>query len=238
MKNLVLPAYTRLVNFFYNRLFTIIKPPPSLKAKQELRYWKTRKAIEGKLSNSNYEYFFTTQFGLEKSFYRGKKILDIGCGPRGSLEWAEDARLCVGLDPLAHRYSELGTSEHRMKYVAAFSEDMPFPDGYFDIVSSFNSLNHTNDLGLTIKEIKRVMAPGGLFLLITDVNDRPRICEPITYSWDITGRFGPELEVVEEKHYSRPFPGIYDSIKADIPYDHNDKGGPRGVLAAKFVKRA
>jgi len=42
---------------------------------------------------------FLDYFGLSKDFYKGKKILDIGCGPRGSLEWADMTLERVGLDP-------------------------------------------------------------------------------------------------------------------------------------------
>ena len=46
---------------------------------------------EGTLKNSWYVDTFTRRVGIEKDFYHNKKILDIGCGPRGSLEWADMA---------------------------------------------------------------------------------------------------------------------------------------------------
>lgn len=38
----------------------------------------------------------------------------------------------VGLDPLAEEYKKFGTERHQMKYVAAPSEQIPFPTGYSD----------------------------------------------------------------------------------------------------------
>ena len=73
----------------------------SEKARQELAFWDTRLRQQGTLANDHFEYFFTTHFGLSREFYRNKSILDIGCGPRGSLEWADGAGRRVGLDPLA-----------------------------------------------------------------------------------------------------------------------------------------
>jgi SAM-dependent methyltransferase len=99
---------------------------------------------------------FTDLVGLDAGFYRGKAVLDIGCGPRGSLEWADEASRRVGLDPLADDYRELGTDAHAMDYVAAGSEAMPFGDGEFDVVATINSLDHVDDLGRTVAEIKRV----------------------------------------------------------------------------------
>jgi hypothetical protein len=63
------------------------------KALYEWSYWKSRQIEEGTLRNEWYVDTFTRRVGIEKDFYAGKKILDIGCGPRGSLEWAEEPDL-------------------------------------------------------------------------------------------------------------------------------------------------
>jgi len=55
--------------------------------------------------------------------------LDIGCGPRGSLEWADMTKERYGLDPLANEYLKLGADKHKMKYVASGAEKIPFEDG-------------------------------------------------------------------------------------------------------------
>src|SRR4029079_10710133 len=101
--------------------------------------------------------FYTSHFGLSASDYAGKRILDIGCGPRGSLEWADMTAERVGLDPLADEYLKLGAKNHKMSYVAAPSEKIPFPDGHFDVVCSFNSLDHVDDIPTTINKIIRVV---------------------------------------------------------------------------------
>ena len=56
---------------------------------------------------AHYAYFYTTHFGLSETDYAGKAVLDIGCGPMGSLEWATMVRERVGLDPLADAYRRL-----------------------------------------------------------------------------------------------------------------------------------
>jgi 2-polyprenyl-3-methyl-5-hydroxy-6-metoxy-1,4-benzoquinol methylase len=80
----------------------------SLKHSRELDFWKSRKQAEGYLGNSHYEYYYTTHFAIDREFCRGKRILDIGCGPRGSLEWADMAAERVGLDPLSARLQRVG----------------------------------------------------------------------------------------------------------------------------------
>ena len=149
------------------------------KGEEELKYWfKKLKKEDGCLKNDHYEYFYTDFFGLDKSFFNDKILLDIGCGPRGSIEWADNTQIRIGLDPLANEYAKLGTDKQGMTYVAAECENIPFNDNYFDVVCSFNSLDHVNNLEKCIAEIKRVLKVGGLFLLITDVNHKPTKCEP------------------------------------------------------------
>lgn len=149
-----------------------------LKEWKELRYWRRKHAQETNLTNAHYAYFYTECFGLGLEDYRGHRILDVGCGPRGSLEWATTAAEAVGVDPLADRYRALQTHAQRMTYVNAYAEAMPFANGYFDDVFCFNALDHTADFKKALREMARVLRPGGRFLLITEVNHEPTLAEP------------------------------------------------------------
>ena len=81
----------------------------------------------------------------------------------------------VGLDSLAREYMKLGADRHKMRYVDAGAESIPFPTAHFDAAFSFNSLDHVHDLGRAIAEIKRIVKPGGLFLLITEIDHARRL---------------------------------------------------------------
>ena len=48
----------------------------------------------------------------------------------------------VGLDTLAPKYLKMGADRHKMTYVAASSDAIPFPAQHFDVVCAFNSLDH------------------------------------------------------------------------------------------------
>lgn len=207
-----------------------------IKRISEFLYWRFIRLKEKGFTHNHYHQFFTKFFNLNNEYYRGKKILDIGCGPRGSLEWADMALERFGLDPNANKYLKLGANRHKMTYINASAEKIPFEGKYFDIITSFNSLDHVDDLNLTIKEIKRVLKPGGLFLLITALNHDPTISEPTTFSWDIVKKFEPDFEKVEKKHYEK-VNGIYDSIKRNLNYDHSNPTKRSGILKAKFRKK-
>ena len=205
------------------------------KGQHEMEYWQKIKEREGELSNLHYQFFYTEHFDLSYEFYKGKRVLDIGCGPRGSLEWAHNTTERVGLDPLADEYLTLGASFHKMKYCASGSESIPYPDNYFDIVTSFNSLDHVDDLEKTINEIKRIVKQQGLFLLLSDVNHEPTPCEPICFSWDIVKKFEPEFEIVQEHHFEKK-EGMYQSINESKPYDHQKKTVRTGIISVKFKR--
>lgn len=209
-----------------------------IKETHELQYWKRCKTNEEQLSNRWYEVFYTKHFGLTKIFYSGKRVLDIGCGPRGSLEWVADIALeCIGVDPLAEKYQKLGAVKHTMKYVTAYAENMPFPDNYFDIITSFNSLDHVTDIDQVCKEIIRVLKANGLFLLLTDIHPHhPTIMEPLTFSWNVVEKFFPALSLIELRHYEKQACGMYQSITEGKAFNHWDKTPRYGVLSAAFIK--
>lgn len=203
----------------------------------ELKYWKGRKKEEGQLSNEHYRHFYTTHFGLDPSYYRGKVILDIGCGPRGSLEWASMAARRIGLDPLAKEYLRLGADHHRMEYIDAPSEHIPLEDGECDAVFSFNSLDHVEDVGRTLNEIKRVVRPGGVFLLIVEVNHAPTPCEPHKLRPDtLLDALTPEFACESLRVYRPTGEGVYRSIRADQTLPHPEATREVGYLSARFVR--
>jgi len=190
----------------------------TLKHSRELEFWKSRKQAEGQLGNSHYEYYYTTHFGIDREFYRGKRILDIGCGPRGSLEWADMAAERVGLDPLVPAYRKLGIDRHKMRYCAAHSERIPYPDSYFDVVTSINSLDHVDNVKQTIQEITRVTKPHGIFLVVVEVNHMVRVCEPHRLPPDFTDGFLPTFSVTQ----SALFGG--ETSRSKAPYSGTGPG--------------
>ena len=107
------------------------------------------------------------------------QVLDIGCGPRGSLEFlAGVARATVCVDPLALNYSALGAWSHSMVYVGAPAEVVPLASSSFDVVSSLNSIDHVESHARVLAEVARLLRPGGMFLLYTHVGLPPTPCEP------------------------------------------------------------
>ena len=109
--------------------------------------------------------------------WRGKAVLDLGCGGGFMAEAmaAKGARV-TGLDPArealaaARRHAE--AQGLAIDYREGQGEALPFADGAFDIVASCDALEHVDDLGRVLDEVARVLKPDGLFLFDT-INRNP-----------------------------------------------------------------
>ena len=108
----------------------------------------------------------------------GDRVLDLACGT-GDLVFAAASRVRqgVGLD-VTHRMLELAASK-RPRNVALVTGDMialPFGGARFDVVTTGYGLRNVPDLQQAIREIARVLAPGGR-LLSLDFNrpDNPLV---------------------------------------------------------------
>ena len=217
------------------KIFTTIAPK-RFKEYYELRFWKTRPRKEdGTLANDHYEYFYTELFGLTRAWYKNKRILDIGCGPRGSLEWADMSEERVGLDPLVPQYMKLGAHKHKMKYVEAPSEKIPYKDNYFDVVCAFNSLDHVADYAATVAQIKRVTKRAGSFLLIVEVNHPASPTEPISLGWEFLDDFKDIFSVVGAvRRYEIGDHDIYNQIRTEDYFDNSSDVDRPGIVVARL----
>ncbi len=101
------------------------------------------------------------------------RVLDLACGT-GDILFAAAPRVrrAVGLD-LTHRMLELAalraadTPRGRGARPAWVTGDMlalPFPDGSFTVVTTGYGLRNVPDLDQALREIRRVLAPGGRLL--------------------------------------------------------------------------
>ncbi|MBM3957553.1 MAG: class I SAM-dependent methyltransferase, partial [Gemmatimonadetes bacterium] len=100
------------------------------------------------------------------SLARRSRVLDVGCGTGGVTAEiaAATAGGVVGVDRdaglLEYAASACGTAE----FVQADCERLPFPDGAFDMVTCHFFLMWARDAGAAVREMVRVLEPGGVLL--------------------------------------------------------------------------
>src|SRR5688572_21009639 len=102
--------------------------------------------------------------GFDK--FRDARLLEIGCGMGTDLlQFARGGAHCTGID-LTPRSIEI--TRHRFQlynadgaFMISDGEHLPFRDESFDVVYSNGVLHHTPDTAGAIREVHRVLRPGG-----------------------------------------------------------------------------
>jgi ubiquinone/menaquinone biosynthesis C-methylase UbiE len=103
------------------------------------------------------------------------KVLDVGTGfginvaflarwlAKGSAIWTVDPSKEVLTEVKAALDVE---NAHMVRFVVATADDLEFEDGFFDVVVSVMVLHHIEKLQPALKEMARVLKPGGIMLVV------------------------------------------------------------------------
>lgn len=130
-----------------------------------------RKEFFAKIERERYawEPYIPTFARFERA--RGLRLLEIGVGAGTDfVNWVRHGAIASGID-----LTEQGVSLTRERIAAeslsadiqvADAEALPFPDNSFDIVYSYGVLHHSPDTVRAIKEVHRVLRPGGTALIM------------------------------------------------------------------------
>ena len=100
----------------------------------------------------------------------GRRALDSGCGTGyGVAELAASAAWVVGADIAAEAigYARAHSTQVNTSYLQASATALPFSAGAFDLVTAFEVIEHLASWRDLLSEARRVLAPGGLFLVST-----------------------------------------------------------------------
>jgi SAM-dependent methyltransferase len=134
------------------------------------------------------------------------RVLDIGCGRGGLVEQlAHPLAQVIGVDPDRH-----SLAEHRLPLprAVALSRRLPLPDGAVDVAYAAWVLEHVADPAADLREIRRVLRPGGVFVFIT-----PNRRHPLIQLNRVTGRLTRIQTTLVSRLYGRApedtFPAYY-----------------------------
>lgn len=97
-----------------------------------------------------------------------QQVVDVGCGTGRllravELRWPEAG--LIGVDAAAGMVEEARRLNPRAQFENAAAESLPLPDASVDLVLSSISFHHWADQGKGVREVARILRPGGWFCL-------------------------------------------------------------------------
>jgi 2-polyprenyl-3-methyl-5-hydroxy-6-metoxy-1,4-benzoquinol methylase len=163
-----------------------------------------------------------------KEYVQGE-VLEVGCGEgRGIPLLLEHARSFTAVDKIE---SALATLRKRFPSAAFHAMNIPpfsgLQDNAYDVVVSFQVIEHIENDELFLKEIHRVLKPGGTALLTTPNRKMSLSRNP----WHIREYLPDELKNLALKYFAKAqMKGITGNDKVMKYYDENKKS------VAKFTR--
>jgi SAM-dependent methyltransferase len=195
----------------------------------------------GRFDDAYLAYYPYLRDYLEREPFAGLSVLEIGLGygTVSGLLAAAGAELHAvdvargPVEMVRHRLKLLGRGEDAAsRVVQASALDLPFADASLDRVYSIGCLHHTGDLPTSIREVHRVLRPGGsaLVMLYNALSLRrlravalPRLLrrgpsaarERAMYDTNSSGEAAPHTDYVSPREVRRLF-GDFADVSIDV----------------------
>jgi SAM-dependent methyltransferase len=115
------------------------------------------------------EHMFRYEYAC--GFVAGKIVLDVasgsGYGSRMLLDAGAKSVTGVDIDAEAVQYASENYAAPGVSYAVGSAESLSLPDASFDVVVSFETIEHLKHPDLLVDEVRRVLKPGGIFICST-----------------------------------------------------------------------
>jgi ubiquinone/menaquinone biosynthesis C-methylase UbiE len=185
----------------------LVNNAPFLTARQSARYLDWRFA----------QYPLFREFSGLYGDHDGESVLDYGCGPGNDVTGfatRSRARRIVGADvsPSAlelarHRLALHGVGPDRVELVRLSDAHvgLPFEDASFDFVSSQGVIHHTSEPLAILRELHRVLRPGGEGSIM--VYNRDSVFLHLVVAWEMQIRDGRFADLPVEAAFAKATDG-------------------------------
>ncbi|MFM8409577.1 MAG: class I SAM-dependent methyltransferase, partial [Alphaproteobacteria bacterium] len=163
-----------------------------------------------------------------------ERVLDLACGTGyGTAVLAERAAEVIGGDVDVEAIESIDSSfpeNPQVRFEVMDGTKLPFSDARFDVVVSFETIEHTRDYEAMLDEFRRVIKPGGLFFVSTP-NRLVQSPDGIIHNPFHTQEFTPdEFRALLDKRFASV------KVYGQEYVRYKDRSGLRWTVAAMLEK--
>lgn len=160
---------------------------------RQLNWWKEKHPSieEIRTSGANKQKMALANFKVDRHYFTGKSVLDVGCGPLSVLRDVP-CRQLIAVEPLMyelHRHFPSNRDE-RGVYLCSRGESIPLMDESVDIVWCVDVLDQCDSPKDVAKEISRIIKPEGKCLLMVRTTQKPYPFHRVFTEQEILDMFG------------------------------------------------
>ncbi len=162
-----------------------------------------------------------------------KRVLEVGCGAASCSRWlatrgARPVAVDISEGMLQHARAGNGASGIDVPLVQASADVLPFADGSFDLAcSAFGGVPFVADSGAAMREVARVLRPGGRWVFA--------VTHPMR--WAFPDDPGPEGLTVAQSYFDRtPYVEVDHHGRATYVEHHRTLGDYVGQIAGAGMR--
>lgn len=135
------------------------------------------------------------------------RVLDVGCGAGAVAKAVKRERPdleVLGCDASRSAIAAAGASPDGVDFQLATAERLPFADGELDFVWIFDVLEHVEDPEQVLREVARVLKPGGGFHIVLPLEGQPRTLYGLVgcgTRWTAKVRHGGHIQIFSAERF-------------------------------------
>lgn len=172
------------------------------------------------------------------------KVLEVGCGAGQFIRAIKKLRPeldCFGADISREAIAIAKNRNDGVSYSLSEAESLPYPDNFFDAVLIFDVLEHVENPAQILREVRRVLKPGGIFYAFVpcegDATSLWHLLDRLHLKNDLTKKYAGHIQYFSRAHFFKLLSDSGFTIQR-ARYSEHFFGQLLGIVAFHLMDRA